>query len=272
MNTYPALDFLRKVDVWQHAPGGTAGLAVVLPEGDETTLAQLLAKVSRSGPTTLLEAQARYWLVGYRETNPPLTTAQASELDEVIRGSVAASAPIPAGRRFPSLRRLALVIGMLLIVVAAGLGISHLLIGNGNGSPPPAGPAAAQQAGPQPGALTDLQRFRADWNIPASASADAGERIQLVLLQDGLYYPAPWGLLDGGTGWEASTPASIASVRVDPASQEAAVTDSDGTTYTVITGQPFVLASDPAVIFRVLRDGTIQSMPGSHAITIRHRL
>ena len=28
MTAYPALDFLRKVQVWQEAPGGTGGLAL----------------------------------------------------------------------------------------------------------------------------------------------------------------------------------------------------------------------------------------------------
>ncbi len=84
MTPYPALDFLRKVEMWQQAPGGTAGLAVPLPEGEDATLARMLSQFLSSGPTAQLEIQARYWLIGYRETNPPLTNAQRAELDEAI--------------------------------------------------------------------------------------------------------------------------------------------------------------------------------------------
>jgi hypothetical protein len=50
---------------------------------------------------------------------------------------------------------------------------------------------------------------------------------------------------------------------------QADVTDSDGTTWTIAVGQPFVFGSSPQVVFRVLRDGTIESMPDAHAITVR---
>jgi hypothetical protein len=101
MSAYPALDFLRKVEVWQDDTTGTAaGLAVALPDGDATTLARLLARFRspHPGATADLEEQARYWLIGYRETNPPLTEAQRAELDAVIGRDPQWWPPLPRAR------------------------------------------------------------------------------------------------------------------------------------------------------------------------------
>lgn len=279
MSAYPALDFLRKVEVWQHAPGGTAGLAVMLPEGDDTTLGGLLARIRADGPSTGLESQARYWLIGYRETNPPLTEAQRTELDAVIDRDPQWWPPPPRGKipdvrnkgGFWTARRVrAAVIGAVagLVLGLTGAGIWHAVGGSGNGSPPAAGAPANPAAGPQAGPLTDLQRFRADWGIPAAASPEAGLPGQLVLLQDGLYYPSPWGIPSGDPGWVAGTSGTVAGT---PAVHDglADITDSDGTTWTVAVGQPFVLAPDPQVVLRVLRDAAVQSMPQPHAIAVR---
>lgn len=264
----PALDFCQRVRTWQDAEGASSGLPMYIPDGDQETLHAILTAAGRGGPNQVLEDRARLWLIGFRELENQqrtLTESQRTELDDVIARAPYRPSSVRQRRISP---RLAYVIIALIIALGASLSIASLLIGNDNGSPPPAGPVAAQPAGPQPGALTDLQQFRADWDVPGSAIADAGSPAALVLLQDGLYYPVLWSIPAGDPGWVTDSTGSItASVH----GGDATVTDSGGTTYTVTAGQPFVLASNPRVIFRVLRDGTIQSMPEPHAIRIRVR-
>jgi hypothetical protein len=280
MSTYPALDFLREVEIWQTAPGGTAGLAVALPDSENITLAGLLTQVRNLGQNAELESRARYWLIGYRQMSPPLTDAQRTRLDGVIDrdpqwwppAGPPPRAKVPIDRnkgRFWTARRIrAAVIGAVagLVLGIGTAGVWHAVGGSGNGAPPAAG-APAGPAQQIPAVATDLQRFRADWNAPAAASADAGDPAGLVLLQDGLYYPVPWGVRAGDPGWQPDTTGSVtATVQ----GHQADVTDSDGTTWTVAIGQPFVLSPNPQVVFRILRDAAVQSMPQPHAIVVRY--
>lgn len=270
----PALDFCRKVAVWQDAGGSSAGLPVLMPEREQGGLNQVLMDADRGLDLRYVEDRARRWLIGYREIvaqQGGLTPAQEAELNHVVddRLSTPYQAHAQPGQK-PSVARFAVTILAVIIVVAAALAVTKALIGNGNGngSPPPAGPVAAAPAGPQPGPLTDLQQFRADWNVPHAATAGAGNPAGLVLLQDGLYYPVLWSIPSGDPGWVTDTTGNVlASVR----GLQADVTDSSGATWTVAVGQPFVLASNPQVVYRVLRDGTTQTMPQPHAIRIRVR-
>ena len=272
----PALDFLEKVRTWQEADGASAGLPLVIPGSAQDRLSAILADMDRGYSRADLETRARRWLIGYHELvsqQGGLTAEQKRELNSIVTCIPLwdARQRRQHNRQRPWYLEPAFLVVALIALIGITLSVSALLIGSDTSGPPPAGPVAAAPAGPQAGALTELQQFRADWNVPKFATANSGSALALVLLQDGLYYPVPWYLLNGGTGWEASTSASISSAEVT-ASGTANVTDGDGITYTVVLGQPFVLSADPTVIFRVLRDGTIQSMPGSHAITIRHRI
>jgi hypothetical protein len=267
----PALDFCQKVRTWQDAEGASSGLPLLVPARDLSDLDALLAGVQVSGPSPLLEDRARRWLIGYRELEDQqrvLTEAQRAELNDVV-GQLSGTpyrTHAPA-RRKPLRGRVITAAVVAVIALLAGIG-TRALIGSGNGSPPPAGPVAAQPAGPQPGALTDLQRFRADWNVPAVAVGSAGNPAGLVLLQDGLYYPAPWGIPAGDAGWVTDTTGSITgSPQVHDGLAD--VTDVNGTTYTVAVGQPFVLASNPQVVLRVLRNAAVQVIPQPHAIAVR---
>lgn len=274
----PALDFCRKVQVWQENEANkTAGLVVVMPDREDDSLAALLRSFGSLGATRGLEDRARMWLIGYRELEDEqqvLTVNQRAELHAVTDRLMADYKREHKPPRARTHRRIKP--WQWLVAAAAGLiigfgtaGIVHLIAGTGNGSPPPAGPVAQAPQNPAPGALTDLQQFRADWRIPAAATADAGNPHQLVLLQDGLYYPAPWAIPPGDPGWAANTSSGITAANVSQAAGTADVTDANGTTWTVAAGQPFVLASDPSQVFRILRDGTIQAMPQPHAITVR---
>lgn len=276
----PALDFCRKVQTWQETDANkTAGLTMIMPQHEEDTLTAILAEADHAGNLNWSELRARRWLVGYREMENEqriLTAEQRAELGAVV-DQVAAEERLTGSRttrwqptrREPSIARFAVTLLAVIIAVAAALAGIKALAGSSQGSPPPAGPAAAAPQQPAQGPLTDLQQFRADWNVPSAASASAGEdQVHLVLLQDGLYYPAPWIILPGDPGWVTDTTGRVTATEQGGM---VAVTDSDGTTWTVFTGRPFVLASNPQVVFRVLHDATIQSMPQPHAIRVRTR-
>jgi hypothetical protein len=268
----PALEFLRQVQVWQQSPGGTAGIAVAMPGGEERTLTQLLDSFARDAANPgHLEQRARMWLVGYREMNPPLTQAQRARLDDVIdrqawyAEDVRERGPASALSSFPLRRAMAvfaLIIAMCVLVIA----IQRVTAVRHDDTPPPAGVSQPQKQ--LPAGLTDLQRFRADWNAPAAAADDAGAPGQVVLLQDQLYYQLPWSVLAGDPGWQPDTSGSLTAQIQGSA---AVITDSNGVTWNVATGQPFALSSNLQFVFRVLRDGTIQSMPQAHAIAARFR-
>ncbi len=119
-------------------------------------------------------------------------------------------------------------------------------------------------------ALTPLQQFRQDWNVPAGATADAGNPQALVLLQNGLYYPAGWKLPAHDASWAPDISGSISNITVKGTS--AIFTDTDGNTWAIAAGQPFVLSSGPGTVFRITGDGTVQSILTSHAIVVRAHL
>jgi len=273
----PALDFLRKVQVWQEDDANkTAGLVVVMPDSEDQTLAGLLRTFDSLGATSGLENRARYWLIGYRELEDRqrvLTEDQRAELhaitDRLMSDYRQAHAQPRQRRHLKPWQWITIAAASVLIGFGAA-GLVHALAGSSNGAPPPARPVAQAPQHPAPGLLTDLQQFRADWNVPAVAIGAAGSPQALVLLQDGLYYPSPWTVPAGDPGWQDNLDDAGFTVTVHGSLAD--VTDSTGITYTVAVGQPFVTAGNTQLVLRVLRDGTIQSMPGPHAIAVRHRI
>jgi hypothetical protein len=278
----PALDFLEKVRTWQEADGASSGLPLVIPESAEGRLSAILADMDRGYNRADLETRARRWLIGYHELveqQGGLTPEQQRELNSIVT-----CIPLWNTRQqheqhrsgweltWPPGRQVVLTIIAVIIVVAASLSVSALLIGSSNGSPPAAGAPVNPAQQPAQGPLTDLQQFRADWNVPSAASPSAGgiNAQNLVLLQDGLYYPTPWVIPPGDAGWTADSSGTISAASAHDGYAD--VTDSDGTTYTVPVGEPFTVASNPQLVFRILRDGTIQSMPQPHAIRVRYRI
>lgn len=277
----PALDFCRKVAIWQDADGTSAGLPVIMPDREQGSLNTILADADHGLNLPYVEDRARRWLIGYRELvsqQGGLTPAQLAELNHVVDNQIGTT-PRERQRASRQRTRRSLKPWQWITIGAAGLliglgtaGLVHALAATGNGGPPPAGPVAAAPQHPAPGALTDLQQFRADWNVPPSASPSAGgiNAQNLVLLQDGLYYPSPWDILPGDAGWTAGNSGTLTASAHDGGYAD--VTDSDGTTYTVPVGEPFAVASNPQLVFRVLHDSTIQSMPQPHAIRVRYRV
>lgn len=278
----PALDFLRKVQVWQQAPGGTAGIAVLMPDREEATLDQILAEaVKPHADLGWTEAWARNWLIGYKQMNPPLTRDQAAELAAVISRSAALPhaqlRPRPRPQRelrFPPVRHAVLAIIAAIIVIAAGLSVSALLTGSPD-SPAVAVPVAAQQPGQQqvPAGYTQLEQFEADWGPFTQLIADPLHpqtgAPALLLLRDGGYYRSAWDLPAGDPGWSPDQSGSITSVTVH--GTWALITDADGNQWVVGIGQPFVLAGNPGAVFQVDRAGTVLSTSTAHASTVRTR-
>jgi hypothetical protein len=285
-SSYPAVDFLRKVEVWQQDPGGTAGIAVLLPANEEMTLEQLLASVRRDGASARLEAQARYWLIGYREANPPLTAAQRSELDTLIAGApvgpswrALADSP-PPGRRRYTLRdhlnfrspRSAALIGAAVLFIAVVIAVGITLWGAAHpANPAPAGGTSQQQVQQQvPAGTTDLQNVESDWGpftqLPASQADPQTGAPALLLLNAGGYYASQhWTVPAGDPGWTPDLSGSVASRDVH--GNYVVITDADGNTWVVGTGQPFILASNPGTVLQVDRAGNVLSIPESHAVS-----
>lgn len=274
----PALDFLEKVRTWQEADGASAGLPLVIPGGAQDRLSTILADMDRGYNHADLETRARRWLISYHELvaqQGGLTAEQERELDSIVTCIPLWDNREQRSRQQRSWRSLKpwqwITVGLASALIGLGAaGLVHALAGSSNGAPPPAGPVAQAPQHPAPGPLTDLQQFRADWNVPAVAIGAAGNAQQLVLLQDGLYYPSPWTVPAGDPGWQDNLDDAGFTVTVHGSLAD--VTDSTGITYTVAVGQPFVTAGNTQLVLRVLRDGTIQSMPGPHAIAVRHRI
>jgi hypothetical protein len=284
MTATPALDFCRKVQAWQESDANkTAGLVVIMPDREQSELGAILTEAGTVGNLNWSENRARRWLVGYREMENDqrvLTPAQRAELNDIVR-QVTAEDRLTGTRtaswkplQRPLIpRKVPLILAAILAVLAAVLGI-RAATGSGSSqvSPPaagaPANPAGVPQVAP---VLTPLQQFRQDWNVPAGAQASAGNPAALVLLDNGLYYPASWAIPAGDAAWAPDITGTLTGLPIVHGGQ-ADVTDSDGTTWTIAVGQPFVLSSDPGTVLRVLRDATVQSMPASHAIVIRRHI
>jgi hypothetical protein len=268
----PALDFCRKVQTWQGSDANqAAGLVVVMNEREEDTLGRILSQAACGGSLTRLEDEARLWLVGYRELEDQqrvLTEAQRYELhavtDRLAREPGSRQGSRQRRSRFP---RPVLAAMALALAVALGLGVNAVVNAAHPANPVPAG--QAQPAAPQPvqPGLTALQQFRHDWAVPAGAQADAGNPSGLVLLENGLYYPAPWFVPAHDAAWAQDTTGAVSAVKV--LDNSVTFTDQDGNAWTVGTDQPFVLAPDPGTIHRIDPAGTVWSMPASHGITVR---
>jgi hypothetical protein len=287
-SSYPASDFLRKVEVWQQAPGGTAGVAVPMAENEEMTLDQLLASIRRDGASARLEAQARYWLIGYREQDPPLTGAQARELDTVIAGAPvgpswrALADSEPARRRqyawvFPSLgRSVRVTLGVAAIACLALIIVFAVIIRTGSGSNGNAPAGNSQQVPAQqqvPVNTTDLQQFETDWGpftqLPVSAADPASGAPAVILLNQGGYYVSRWylGSNTHSGPWTLDNENRVTARTVQ--GDYVIFTDGDGQQWVVGTDQPFVLATDPSTVIYISGSGDIWTMPVTEAIIIR---
>lgn len=277
MTQTPALDFLRKVEVWQETEGGTAGVQVVMPVGEETTLSQLLGTFRRMGPSAQLEEQARHWLIGYREAenfSPMLTTDQKRELDAVIAGLP--SKPV-SRRHMPwdhwlrSPPRVSVAIVLVILLSALAL----LLISKATSHPAndvPQGSQVQQHQPAQqiPAGTTALQDFKNDWGpwkqIPVDAAhPQTGVPAGLLYMEQGTYYVSEsWTIPASSPGWSPDLGGNVGAVNVE--GSHASITDMDGNPYIAGIDQPFVFSQNPGTVLKIDPTGTVTSIPEAHAM------
>jgi hypothetical protein len=270
----PALDFLRKVQVWQEDEANrTAGLVVVMPDQETDSLSSLLG---RQYDLADAERRARTWLIGYQQLEDRqrvLTEDQRAELNAIVARLQ------PESRRPAQTRRLLIVvvatIGVVL-AIALGLGIRYLVVRGTEGNRPPS-VVPAQQAPVQqvPAGNTSLQVFQKDWGpftqLPADLQHPQTGAPALVLLSNGGYYVTKWKLPANDPLWQDNLDGGNISA-TDVQGSHAIVVDADGTQWVVGIRQPFVLARDPGLVLRVEPDGTVLSLPESRAIAVRNRI
>jgi hypothetical protein len=268
----PALDFLRRVEVWQQAPGGTAGIAVAMPEGDDVTLHELLNRLRDEGGGWSLESKARYWLIGYREMNPPLTPSQSAQLDAAIAGFPDEPVIRRAHRFRVHMSRRDILAGAVLILGLAGI-LGGSAIWNATHPDNPVQQGSQSQSQPQqvqPG-TTDLQNFESDWGpfrqLAVSDQSPQTGTPALLLLNQGGYYAARSWTVPATAGWTADLGGNVQGADVH--GHYADITDADGNPWVVGIGQPFVFARNPGTVLKIDPIGTVLAIPESHAIATR---
>lgn len=269
----PALDFLRKVEIWQQAPGGTAGIAVAMPAGDEVTLNQLLETFRRQGDSAQLEAQARYWLIGYREMQPPLTGSQQAELDVVVDGLHDEPA---RDSQISDLRKLVIGIVAALLILFLAIGGRAIWHAIHPANPVQNGVPSLTLPQQVPPGTTDLQNFKSDWGpwkqLAASQQNPQTGAPALLLLEPGTGYFASmnWTVPAGSPAWAPDLGGNIGGV--DVRGNYALIADADGTTWVVGVNQPFVFASNPGTVLKIDPTGNVLAIPAAHAIGLRHHI
>lgn len=277
----PALDFLRRVEVWQQDDALSEGTAVTMPAGEELTLHQLLDSFRHGGSsnTAQLETQARSWLIGYRELFPPLTDAQRTQLNSVIDG-MPSTERVTRPPRLPlrlTQRAHYIAIAVVVIIIAVACGVLVPLAIRAANPDNPVQHGAQSQQHPQqvaPG-TTDLENLQSDWGpwqqLAASEQNPQTRAPALLLLNQGGYYASKrWTVPSTKGTWTADLAGHVQSVSVH--GRYATITDADGTLWVAGVEQPFVFAADPNTILKIDRIGTVLSTTTAHAIATRVRI
>jgi hypothetical protein len=269
----PALDFLRKVEIWQQP--GTGGIPVSMPRQTDRALHSLLKEFWRDGPSAQLETQARSWLIGYRELSPMLNEEQSAQLDVAIdgRSKIKPADLLEDDSEGTHLPKWALAIPVVLVVfLLAVMGVSMWRDAN------PANPVQqGSQSQPHqpvqqvPAGTTDLENLISDWGpwreLPVSQqNPQSGAPALLLLNQGGYYASEKWTLLISKE-WTADLSGSVGGVTVQ--GTHALITDADGNLWTVGIRQPFVFASNPGTILMIDPAGDVLAMPEAHAVVVR---
>ncbi len=276
------MDFLALISAKESTPGGSGALAI-LDEGEAATLSSLLAgyaHASSSMQLAQLEREGRQFLTQYRERERyagVLDDQERSQLNGILDGRPV-HPPKKAQVRpdFPSLKVAAAALAIT-ATIAAGIGSAQFLRGqfesqqtgtSGKVQLPPPG----QQV---PLAPTDLQRTEqllGPWRTIAPSAQRPQTASPAILLLTGGSTEASlkWKIPSSTSGWQPDQSGAVSQVVMH--GSYAAITDADGTPYVVGTGQAFILASSPGVVFRVSPDGTPMSLPLAQAVASRQPL
>jgi hypothetical protein len=273
---YPALDFLRKVEIWQQP--GTGSVPVSMPSRDEKTLHELLESFRRQGDTTRLENQARSWLIGYRELSPLLNEEQSAQLSEVIDGPVPAPTepPVPVRQRYIRPYR-RLTVAVIIGIALAGFviwGVIALAAASNPANPVQYGGQSQSQPKQVAPGSTDLENLESDWGpwrtlATSEQNPQSGAPALLLLNQGGYYASQKWTIPDSRE-WTQDLGGNVSSVDVE--GTHALFQDADGNPWIVGIRQPFVLASNPGTILMIDPAGDVLAVPEAHAIALRMHL
>lgn len=277
----PALDFLRKVEMWQQP--GTGGIPVSMPSGDDRTLRSLLKECRRYGPSAQLETQARSWLIGYRELSPMLNEEQSAQLNVAIDGPV----PAPASAKSSPAADLRVrsramnkwfyrAVGAIVVAGTILLIVFVIAIVHAANPPNPVQHGSQSQPRPQqvqPGS-TDLENLESDWGpwrtLSVSEQNPQSGSPALLLLNQGGYYVSQKWTVPVGREWAPDLGGNVSGVDVE--GTHALIEDADGNPWTVTIRQPFVLASNPDTILMIDPAGDVLSTTTAHAIALRTHL
>jgi hypothetical protein len=275
----PALDFCRKISIWQEAEGASAGLPMLIPDRERNDLASILAEASWKMHLDPVEDRARRWLVGYRELEDQqrvLTAAQRAELNAIV-DQLTAGRPVIMLENPLRGRRAVFALAALLIAVLIVITSVWLVRKGSAGNPAPAAGAAAPARQQQvPAGTTDLENFKRDWAPFTQLAVDEQHpqtRVPaLLFLENGGYYVTQWQVLPSDPAWSPDLGGNITAA--DVRGNWVLVTDADGNDWVVGTGQPFVIARNPGTVLEVDEAGTVLSMPESHAVAsdVRHHI
>jgi len=157
--------------------------------------------------------------------------------------------------------------------LAAGLGVGIASYADSHQSGPPAA-APASSAGVvgsvAPGS-TDLQALKQDFGPWRQLTGQSTGSPGLLLLQGGSAYASEqWTVPPNATWWAPDLGGNVTSVQ--PAGGRAAITDADGTGYTVGINQAFIISSNPDTVLLISPGGTVMSMSLAQATAVRRSL
>lgn len=159
------------------------------------------------------------------------------------------------------------------IGLAAGLGVGI----SGYVGSHQSGPPAAAVSG-QPGAVpavapgsTDLQALRQDFGPWQQLTGALTDGPALLLLESGsLYASQRWTVPSTAMWWAQDLGGNVSSAVAS--GEHAAITDDDGTGYTVGINQPFIISSNPDTVLLISPSSTVMSMSLAQATAVRQPL
>jgi hypothetical protein len=157
--------------------------------------------------------------------------------------------------------------------LAAGLGVGISgYIGSHQSGPPTAGASGRSGAaqGVAPGS-TDLQALRQDFGPWRQLTGRLTGSPALLLLESGSTYASErWTVPSTATWWAQDIGGNVTSS--EDSGDHAAITDADGTGYTVGINQAFIISSNPGTVLLISPGGTVMSMSLAQATAVRQPL
>lgn len=164
-------------------------------------------------------------------------------------------------------------IAAVAIAAAAGLGvgISSFVGSHQPGAPAATGTGGGGVVGSVPPGSTDLQALRQDFGPWRQLAGQPAGGPALLLLERGSVYASErWAVPSGATWWTADIGGNVASVQDH--GNRAAITDADGTGYTVGIDQAFIISTNPDTVLLISPGGTVMSMSLAQATAVRQPL